>query len=261
MAKSSFQNRFQPVVLLPTYNNAHTLLQVLDKASALGLPLMVVNDGATDDTQDILAAWQQANPEKPSRVIRHGKNMGKGAALQTGFKAAACEGYTHVVTMDTDGQLDPEEIPKLAAVARRHPDALILGVRDSHRPDYPASSRTGRGLSNFAIWLESGQQVKDSQCGFRIYPLTRIRSLCVKADRFGYETEIITRAAWAGVAIHEVPVTCRYFTDGTRVSHFKLYRDTVRHIGMHLRLLLLSLISRPRRFRMKNRKTPPSLAD
>ncbi len=260
MAQPSSQNRFQPVVLLPTYNNANTLMQVLDKAGALGLPLIVVNDGATDGTEDFLTAWQRKNPEKPISVIRHGQNRGKGAALKTGFNAAAHEGYTHVVTMDTDGQLDPEEIPNLVAVARRHLDAFVLGVRDSHRPDYPASSRTGRALSNFAIWLESGQWIADSQCGFRVYPLTRIRALHVKADRFGYETEIITRAAWAGIEMHEVPVTCRYFTDGSRVSHFKRYRDPMRHIRMHLRLLLLSLVNRPR-FRMKSPKTPPSLAD
>ena len=246
MARSDSRHRFWPVVVLPTYNNARTLMQTIDKICGLSLPIIVVNDGATDGTAEILSAWQQANPQPANRVIHHLRNMGKGAALKTGFAAAIDAAYTHAVTMDSDGQLNPAEIPKLAAVARRHPDALILGVRDSHRPDYPASSRLGRTLSNFMIRLESGQRVEDSQCGFRVYPLSMIRALPVKTHRFDYETEIITRAAWAGFPIREIPVSCRYFPDEMRVSHFRLFRDTVRHIGMHIRLMLLSPFMRPR---------------
>ena len=238
--QSNSHFRFRPVVALPTYNNARTLPEILDKTDRLKLPLIVVNDGATDETADILSAWQQTVSTAYNRVIHHPRNRGKAAALETGFTAAIAAGYTHAATIDTDGQLDPTELPKLLATARRHPGAFILGTRDAHRPDYPVSSRVGRVLSNFMIRLECGQRVEDSQCGFRVYPLAMIRMLSVKAHRFGYETEIITRAAWAGFPLHEMPVSCRYFPGETRISHFNPWLDTLRSIGMHARLLLLS---------------------
>jgi glycosyltransferase involved in cell wall biosynthesis len=243
-------------VIIPTYNNSNTLSDILARLERLGLPLFVINDGSTDETAQILAKWQDAGkPANASKMVfTHNTNCGKAAALQTGFAAAATAGYTHAVTIDSDGQLDPEQIPDLLAAARACPEALVVGVRDSTSSDYPAKSRLGRNLSNFFIFVECGHRVEDSQCGFRIYPLAMVNALKCKARRYGYETEIITRAVWSGWQVREVPVVCRYFPQGEkRVSHFRPWLDTVRSVAMHARLLLLSRLGRPRQKHIDNK--------
>jgi len=155
--------------------------------------------------------------------------------------------FTHAVTIDTDGQLDPAQIPDLLRVAGRSPGALVLGARDAEAPDYPAASRLGRWASNVLVRWESGAHVTDSQCGYRVYPLGRIRALRCRAARYGFETEILTRAAWAGMAIREVRVDCAYKMPEGRVSHFRQWRDSWACAGMHIRLLARSLAPWPSR--------------
>ena len=245
---------FSAVVIVPTYNNGRTLASVLERIDNLGLPVIVVNDGSTDKTIHILAGWQSVGLKSPASkiVVEHPRNLGKAAALQKGFSIAKEAGHTHAVTIDSDGQLDPEQIPDLLALAQRHPGALVLGVRDAGRPDYPVKSRWGRELSNFLIRLECWQRIMDSQCGLRVYPLAMVGSLRCRARRYGYETEIITRAIWAGWEIREMPARCRYFPRGERMSHFRPWLDTARSVGMHARLLLTSptLLSWPRFVRL-----------
>jgi glycosyltransferase involved in cell wall biosynthesis len=231
---------FVPVVVLPTYNNAQTLCNVLDRVWALGLPMLVVNDGSTDQTPALLEQWSSTHRGRV-HILTQARNRGKAAALRTGFAQSQALGYTHAVTVDTDGQLDPEEIPGLLNLARQSPGSLILGWRDDQKADYPGKSRLGRRLSNLAIWLECGQRVTDSQCGFRVYPLDLAAAVRCRSGRFGYETEIITRAAWAGYPLCETPVTCRYFAGEKRVTHFKIVRDTLRHLGLHARLIARTL--------------------
>ena len=238
---------FRPVVIAPSYNNARTLADVLTRIAALDLPIILVNDGCTDATNHVFAAWERQNPMVDARMIRHRHNRGKAAALRTGFAAAMDEGYSHAITIDTDGQHDPERIADLLEVSREEPLAYVLGVRDVRHADYPARSRLGRRLSNLLIRIESGLKVSDSQCGLRIYPLDLIRTVHCRAGRFGYESEMITRAAWAGCPIREVPVNTRYLPPGQRVSHFNPWLDTSLGIVMHLRLVLREMSPLPSR--------------
>lgn len=226
---------FRPVVIAPTYNNASTLLNVLDRVCHLGLPVIVINDGATDQTAEVLEKWAASRSE--SRVVSHATNLGKAAALRTGFAIAAEMGYSHAATIDTDGQLDPEQIPALLVLAEANGQTLVLGYRDDTAADYPARSRIGRRVSNMLVFMESGLRVRDSQCGLRVYPLGLVNTIECRAGRFGFETEIITRAGWAGCEIEESPVRCRYFPPGQRVSHFRPWMDSIRSVGMHIRLL------------------------
>jgi uncharacterized protein (DUF2062 family) len=222
---------FAPVVLAPTYNNATTLADVLERIGRLGLPTIVVDDGATDQTAAILGRFPWLS------VVRHPRNRGKAAALQTGFAAAAARGFTHVLTIDTDGQHDPEQIPKLLELSRRSPDALVLGTRRLRTSRYPLKNRLGRRVSNLVVWLESGLRLSDSQCGMRVYPLTWINSIDCVSSRYGYETEILTRGAWAGHCVLQTRVNCRYFPAGQSVSHFRPVTDSLRSLAMHARLL------------------------
>ena len=237
---------FAPVVVAPTHNNRNTLEDIMARVRAQGLPLIVVNDGSTDDTAAVLASprWNDA-PDVS--VITHLGNRGKAAALRTAFDAAAAVGFTHAATMDTDGQLEPEQIPKLLSLARAEPRALVIGTRDENTEGYPAKNRLGRRLSNLFVWMESGVRVSDSQCGFRVYPLDFVRSCRCRSGRYGYETEIITHAGWAGVRIVETTVRCHYFPKDKAVSHFRPWVDSFRGIGMHARLLLRALWPFPKR--------------
>jgi len=235
---------FRPAIVAPTFNNAGTLGEILGRLEVLGLPIFAVNDGSTDQTGDILGRWGCSGEGR--HVCVHPTNRGKAAALRSGFAAADAAGFSHAVTIDTDGQLPPEEVPAMLAAAAACPAALVLGARDELARDYPVRSRLGRRVSNLLVRWECGQRVLDSQCGLRVYPLALARAGCCRAEYFGFETEIIVRAAWEGTPIASVPVGCRYFTAAERVSHFRPWRDSFRAVAMHVRLLVESMRIEPR---------------
>ena len=245
---------FAPVVVAPSHNNDGTLADVVRRIRAQGLPLIVVNDGSTDTTAAVLSALVRA--DGGITVLTHARNRGKAAALRTGFAAAIEAGYTHAVTIDTDGQLDPEQIPSMLSVARRSPHALVIGQRDENSGDYPTRSRIGRHASNLFVWMESGVRVSDSQCGFRVYPLQFIKTVRCPAGRYGFETEIITRAGWAGVPVTGATVRCRYFPRERAVSHYRPFLDSFRSVPMHFRLMVRALIPVPHRARVPETGKP-----
>ena len=177
---------------------------------------------------------------RPPRC-NHPENLGKAAALHSAFAAAIAAGFTHAITIDTDGQHAPGDIPALLQKSIDHESALVLGTRDSSAPGYPQLSRFGRWISNALIRFETGKQIRDSQCGLRIYPLKFVGQLPCRASHFGFESEIITRASWAGVPIIEMPVRCTYFEAGKRVSHFKPILDSLRALRMHAGLIITAL--------------------
>jgi uncharacterized protein (DUF2062 family) len=246
--------KFSPVVIAPTFDNARTLRDVLLQIVDTRLPLIVVNDGSTDATREILEQLRREFAGSID-VATHARNCGKAAALRTGFALAAAAGHTHAVTIDTDGQLDPAEIGRLVEAARSSRAALVLGVRDETAADYPSRSRTGRRVSNLFVRLESGLRVSDSQCGFRVYPLDFVRHARGSAGRYAFETEVLTRAGWAGCEAVEVPVTCRYLPEGERVSHFRPWLDSFRAVGLHARLVGRALLPVPHR---KWSRQPPT---
>ena len=231
----------RPVIVLPTFNNATTLSDVLERVDRLGLDTIVVNDGSIDDTASILESWRKATSRTVRQVFTHPVNRGKAAALQTAFRAAQGH-YTHAITIDTDGQLAPEDVPALIEGARENASSLILGLRDDTDPAYPRKSRIGRRLSNFFVRLESGATVQDSQCGLRVYPLDLVRFLDCRAKRYCFETQILTRAAWAGATFVHVPVSCKYLPPHERISHFRPWIDTLRSIAMHAPLLARAMV-------------------
>jgi len=220
-----------PVILAPTFDNSTTLAGVLRRIEQLGIPVIVINDGSTDQTPAILEGFPSVS------VLTHPVNLGKAAALKTGFQAAARMGFTHALTIDTDGQHDPEQIPRLLELAGESPAALVLGTRDVQIDGYPRRNRLGRTISNALVWLESGLSVTDSQCGLRVYPLELVARTACHASRYGYETEILTRAAWIGASVVEVKVNCRYADLDGLVSHFHPLGDSLRAVPMHVRLL------------------------
>jgi uncharacterized protein (DUF2062 family) len=258
MEDSQTSSPFHAVVVAPSFNNAGTLAGVVARIRALDLPLIVVNDGSTDATAEVLSGIAAA--DGGVRVVTHPRNRGKAAALMTGFAAAIDAGHTHAVTIDTDGQLDPEQIPSLLSIARRIPHGLVIGQRDENTEGYPSKNRLGRRVSNLFVWMQSGVRVADSQCGFRVYPLDFLREVRCHSGRYGFETEVITRAGWAGRPVIGAPVRCHYFPSGKAVSHFRPFIDSFRGVPMHLRLMLRALSPLPHASggsREESRAAPP----
>ncbi|HEX8324552.1 MAG TPA: DUF2062 domain-containing protein [Tepidisphaeraceae bacterium] len=224
-------------VVAPTFDNARTLTGVIEAVLATGLPVIVVNDGATDGTAGVLADFGDRIV-----VVTHAKNQGKAAALQSGFRHATQLGYTHAATIDTDAQHDPADLPTLVALTEANPSALVLGVRDVATRGYPPVNRLGRWAANTLVRWESGQRVADSQCGLRVYPLDVLGRFRVRSGRYGYETEVLTRCAWAGVPFVQANVRCVYEVDGGRVSHFRPWADSVRLGALHVPLLTTAAV-------------------
>jgi uncharacterized protein (DUF2062 family) len=234
---------FSPVIVAPTYNNDRTLADLLGRVDQLKLPVIAVNDGSTDQTSEILHGWELASSQH--LVVTHSANQGKAAALQTAFARALEQGYTHAVTIDTDGQLDPQEIPLLLAESQKCPIAMVVGYRDANAPDYPKASQVGRYWANVGILWNSAARVIDSQCGFRVYPLQCVAALHCRAARYGYETEVLARAAWAGLPIAQVAVSCSYRVPEGRVTHYRPWKDSLAAARMHVALLLRSCLPIP----------------
>ena len=229
------------VVVAPTYNNADTLRSIVDRILEQWPKLIIVNDGSSDETKIVLAELSASHSEDALIIVHHTENMGKAKALLTGFARARVLDYTHAVTIDTDGQLDPEQIPEMIERSEAAPQAVVIGTRDDQAKDYPPRSRLGRRLTGLAIWLETGRRVEDNQCGFRVYPLELFDAVSCRMGRFSFETEIVTRALWAGYDVVSVPVRCRYFTGKDRVSHYRIVRDNLEGIFIHIYLLLRTL--------------------
>ncbi len=234
-------------VVVPTYNHGNSLRGVVEAILAITSDelVIVVDDGSTDRTAAVI---EELGRRHGSRLlaIRHRKNRGKGRALQTGFARVLELGCTHAITVDADGQHHVPDILRLMAAATETPDDLIIGERQMDgAANVPAASRRGRDFSRFWLRIETGQDVPDSQCGMRIYPLLHVTRLTHICGRFDFETETITRHAWAGVRVRSVPVRCIYFPPAQRVSHFRPVIDTIRGVRMNVYLVMRRMLPLP----------------
>jgi glycosyltransferase involved in cell wall biosynthesis len=215
--------------LVPVYNNAGTIADVVRRTRAvLGDALLVVVDGATDSSG-------QLAQDAGARILALPENQGKGAALRAGFSALLEGGYTHAAVLDADGQHLPEQIPLLIQASTAHPSAIVIGVRRMDHPSVPASSRRGRGISNFWATVDGWQNVEDAQCGMRIYPIEEVLALPCTENRFAYEMEVLIRASWAGLRIVHTDIDVVYDLKN-RVSHFDMRRDNLAFTWLSFRL-------------------------
>ncbi|MCC7508438.1 MAG: DUF2062 domain-containing protein [Planctomycetes bacterium] len=214
-------------VVIPTYNNRQTLRRVVEASVQAAETVIVVDDGCTDGSIDELN-------DLPIVLVRHPRNRGKGRALRSGFAKAAELGYTHAVTLDSDGQHYPEEISKLVAVSCKHPDAVVIGAREMTGEHVPKASSFGRMFSNYWLKVATGIDVGDSQSGFRVYPLQHVNRVSTWYSRFTYECEVIIRMAWGGCGILNTPVRVYYPPKAERVTHFDPLWDNVRFSCLYL---------------------------
>ena len=242
---------FPPVVyavIIPVYNHGGTLAKVIEDVLTQ-LPeatVFVVDDGSTDSTASVLRdmeALYPPDPKCPLRIYRHHRNRGKGAALLTGFAAAWQAGCTHAITVDSDGQHLISDIFRLMQISQLFPDDLIIGDRQMDFANVPKRSKRGRDMSRFWMLLQTGQDVPDTQCGLRIYPLRHTLTLTHLFRRFDFETETLVRHAWAGLQIRSAAITCIYFTAENRITHFRPVRDTIRGVRLNVMLTTWRIIN------------------
>ncbi len=228
-------------VIIPVYNHEARVADVIREARQLALPIFVVDDGSTDSTPAILAGQEGIT------ILLHPVNRGKGAALLTGFAAAAptCD---YALTIDADGQHNPADGLALLAIARQSTRVLVVGNRQGMAQEHvPWTSRFGRGFSNFWVWASGGTRVADSQSGFRLYPLPETLNLSVQAQRYQFEVEVLVLAHRSGIAIAEVPVSVIYQPKGVRISHFRPWQDFLRNSATFCRLICARLFRMGRR--------------
>ena len=218
-------------IVIPAYNHGAQVRKVVEKCLQFRLPVVVVDDGSTDSTPDVLASFSGIT------VIRHKKNQGKGVSLLTGF-AAVLQLADWAITIDADGQHDPEDILSLTRAVPGGQRPLVIGRRaEMGHKNVPWTSLWGRRFANFWVWASCGRWFSDSQSGFRIYPLPETLHLGTKAERFQFEVEVLVRAVWRGIPIIEAPVHAIYGPPEERVSHFRPWLDFWRNTQTFGRLV------------------------
>jgi glycosyltransferase involved in cell wall biosynthesis len=219
-------------VVIPVYNHEQRIEGVIREALKLGMPVIVVDDGSTDKTPEILSRL------KGITVLRHPENQGKGAALLTGFAAAVERGCDRALTIDGDGQHRPEDAGALMQATADGSRVIVVGKRKGMvGKNVPWTSRFGRGFSNFWVWASGGPLISDSQSGFRLYPLPEALNLDVEARRYQFEVEILVKAKRRGIETREAPIEVVYQPKGVRVSHFQPWQDFCRNSSTFNRLI------------------------
>ena len=221
--KENSSSSYRLCIIIPTYNNAGTIRQVVVDACRICANVIVVNDGSTDDTSEILTTLPST-----TTVVSYAKNKGKGHALVEGFRKAKELGFTHAVTMDADGQHFADDIPLLVKAMKKNPDAIIVGSRNLTEENMPPQNTFANRFSNFWFRLQTGIDLPDTQSGFRLYPLASLKGLSLITSRYEAELELMVFAAWAGVSVLSVPVRVYYPPAEERVSHFRPVYDFFR---------------------------------
>ena len=225
-------------VIIPTYNNAGTIVDVVTRTMAYCSDVFVILDGCTDDTLSKLTALE----ERPSLIIIE-KNSGKGNALRIGFKRAIDAGFSYAITLDADGQHYPEDLPLFLEANRKNPGSLIVGERRGlNLAERSKGSKFANGFSNFWFFLQTLIPLKDTQTGYRLYPIHRLPLLNCLTSRYEAELELLVFSAWKGVKIVSQDVRVFYPSREDRVSHFRPVLDFTRITLLNIVLCILAVI-------------------
>ncbi|MFC7357931.1 DUF2062 domain-containing protein [Jejudonia soesokkakensis] len=232
---TSKMQQLQCCVVVATYNNEKTLAQVLDGILVYTNAVILVNDGSQDGTSEILQHYPQITQ------IQLPRNKGKGYALKKGFKKAVSLGFAYAITLDTDGQHFPEDIPLFVAAleASETPEVLIIGDRNMNTADVLARSAKGNRVSGYWVRSVTGLTLNDTQSGFRLYPIKAMQKIVFfwSTRKFEFETEAIVKSHWRGIKIVNIPIQILYPKD--RVSHFRPFMDIARIVVLIIWFLIV----------------------
>ncbi len=223
-------------IIIPTYNNAKTLGNIIADVSSYTHNIIVVNDGSTDETSQVLSLYPFI------QVIEYKKNVGKGWALRNGLAYAIQSGYNYAITIDSDGQHFAKDIPAFIDKHETTGGAIIIGARNMEQASVPGKSSFGHKFSNFWFKVETGITAPDTQSGYRLYPLQPIRKMKWVTRKYEFEIEVLVRSAWKGIKIDSVPVSVYYAPKETRVSHFRPFKDFTRVSILNTVLVLITVL-------------------
>jgi len=225
------------LVVIPLYNHATTVREVVEGCLELHQDVLVVDDGSTDGGSETLS-------DLPIKIIKHEKNKGKGEAILTAGAEAKRLGKSHFITIDADGQHMPSDIPLFLSAIESDPRAIVLGARE-WGDNVPSSSKFGRKFSNFWLRVQTGFKASDVQCGFRVYPIAIFDAIKTSEARFAFEVEVLVKSAWAGYPIVDQNIAVHYPPEGERISHFNKLRDNVQLSILNTKLTTRALLPIP----------------
>ena len=221
-------------IIIPTYNNEKTIVQVVDDVKNYCPDIIVVNDGSTDNTDELLEEI------KDIVYIGYKKNKGKGYAIRQGFKRALDLGFEYAITIDADGQHFAEDLIVFERMTRLEPEALLIGSRNIAADGMPAKNTFANKFSNFWFYVETGINLPDTQSGFRLYPIKFYKNSKFFTKKYEFEIEVLVRSSWTGIEIISVPVRVDYPED--RVSHFRPLPDFGRISVLNTILVLITFL-------------------
>jgi len=223
-------------ILIPTFNNGGSLKNVIDGVLEYTDQLIVIDDGSTDSTAEILESFNGLH------IIRFARNKGKGYAIRRGFEKASLLEFQYAITIDSDGQHLPENLPVFLEKLKEEKNAIIIGSRNMQQENVPGGSSFGNKFSNFWFWVETGRKLPDTQSGFRLYPVQSMQRISFLTSRFEFEVEVLVRAAWQGVKTIPVPIDVYYPEKEKRITHFRPFTDFFRISLLNTVLTLVALI-------------------
>jgi glycosyltransferase involved in cell wall biosynthesis len=222
-----YQNLFREkkcCVIIPTYNHSDTLPDLIEGVSRYTDQIIVVNDGSTDKTKMLL----ENHVSKKVDVVDYPKNRGKGYAIRKGFLRAMDLGYEYAITIDSDGQHLPADLPYFINRLSHNGSFIVVGERRMPGKNVPAKNTFANKFSNFWFRLYTGMRVPDTQCGYRLYPLKQIQDMKFYSTKYEFEVEILVRSSWNGIEIDSLPIDVYYPPREKRVTHFRPIRDFIR---------------------------------
>ncbi|MEN8157081.1 MAG: DUF2062 domain-containing protein [Bacteroidota bacterium] len=235
-------------VIIPTYNNAGCIEQLLNDVLEYCNDVIVVNDGSTDRTREVLSAFNTIG------VIDFPENRGKGKALQAAFNQALEQGFDRAITLDSDNQHRASDLPSFLKFMEEGSDALVIGSRQLKQENVPGKNRFANRLSSMVYRIETGRKIKDTQSGYRLYPIRAMAGTRLFSGRYEFELEALVKASWRGIEVRETPIDVYYPPEGERVSHFRPGMDFLRITLLNILLGFLGLIYyRPRQVFLKYR--------
>lgn len=227
---------FKAAILIPVYNHEEAIGITLAQVLAHPWDVLMVDDGSSERCRDVLISLAEQYHDRVS-LVRLEQNGGKGAAVKAGFQALLAKGYTHAVQIDADGQHDITDLPEFMAKGSQMPEVLVSG-HPKYDDSVPALRYYARYLTHIWVWINTlSFQIKDTMCGFRVYPLKAVVTMLDKepcGNRMDFDTEVMVRWVWRNGKVHNIPTQVHYPLDG--VSHFDALKDNVLISLMHTRL-------------------------
>lgn len=222
-------------VIIPTYNNASKIEDVIKGVLKQTKNIIVVNDGSTDNTKIIIEKFKEIV------IVSYSKNKGKGYAIKHGFKKALELGFNSAITIDSDGQHLASDMPEFISAYNKNKNAIIIGARTTINGSVPRKNSFANKFSNFWFLIISGIRMPDTQSGFRLYPINKMQNIKYVSSRYEFEIEVMAKASWRGIPIISIPISVIYPPENERITHFRPFIDFFRISLLNSWLVFLGL--------------------